>query len=109
MLCLEGVMGCQGYGVVTDGMRLGGSEVWLRFNEDVDDVGCLCTFDPEKEVLCPSRMASLAMLGAAVLMAHNRKDVHWGDAFSQLCIPDALPEKLRASMAAFVAKLDSDA
>jgi len=59
-------MGCHTYTVWT---RYGNRRV--RFSEESDSVGCLCTFPHnDGNALSVERVQSLALLGAAIVLAH---------------------------------------
>lgn len=46
---------------------------WFYFSEDNEEVACLCTFPAgERKTLSISTLRSIAYLGAAVVLAHQR-------------------------------------
>ena len=61
----------------------------LQFSEIDDDYVCLCTFPHNDQgVLTPDRVRSLALLGAAVVLAH-------GDDLEHPFLPACVPEWIR--------------
>ena len=76
-------MGCDTYTIL--GFE---SEAYIHFSEGGDVYPCLCTFpiNYQDEKLDGETVMSLAMLGAAVCLAHQGKLNDWQ------YIPDCLPE-----------------
>ena len=81
-------MGCDIYRV--------GVDCRILFTDNNDDVACLCTFPCNDEIdgaLDGERVRSLALLGAAVKMAHEGElgeDLNW--------LPECVPEWIRAEI-----------
>ncbi len=72
-----------------------GREYIFRFSDSVDDWLCLCTFPHnDQHELSPSRVQSLALLGAAVaLVARGLIEREPNDQYFSL--PDAVPQWIR--------------
>ena len=70
-----------------------------RFSDDHDGISCLCTFpgnDAALGRLSAERVRGLAMLGAAVALAHNAPEMVVPDSDDDSCLgiflPDGLPK-----------------
>jgi len=64
-------------------------QIGIQFSEMDDDWNCLCTFPHNDQgVIDVSRMRSLALFGAAVVLAHN------GELGSPI-LPNCVPEWIR--------------
>ena len=69
-------------------------EVEIQFSEMDDDTGCLCTFPHnDNGELDAERVRSLAMLGAAVVLAHQGelKDTN----FLPFCLPQWIQDEIK--------------
>lgn len=80
-------MGCDTYYI---------NDIPIRFNEMNDDVCCLCTFPfNDNGELSKSRLRSLAMLGAAVVINHHeslREEIEDANFNTVDYLPDKLPK-----------------
>jgi hypothetical protein len=80
------IMGCDYYGIIT---REEGYSSSLHFSDLDEEWECLCTFPyNDQGKLDSSRVRSLALLGAAVVLAHN------GELDNPL-LPNGVPEWIR--------------
>lgn len=80
-------MGCDTYYLYND--------TRIRFSESDDEFGCLCTFPHNNNyALCKDDVMSLAMLGAAVVLAKgNDKGENW--VYLPYDIPDWIVDELK--------------
>lgn len=84
-------MGCDSYAV--------GSHHCLKFDELDDRVRCLCTFpDNDRYRLDPSRVRSLAYLGAAVILAHQEEFAVDSEETIYESIPHCLPDWVKTEI-----------
>ena len=77
----------------------------LQFSEMDDDYVCLCTFPHNDQgVLTPDRVRSLALLGAAIVLAHSNDLDH---PFLPNCVPGWIRKEIDRVMN-YVPELNED-
>lgn len=72
------------------------NEKRLFWNEGDDDWGCACTFphnDAIERRLCVERVATLALIGAAAVLAHRDGEIETDDS-----LPGAVPDWIKAEI-----------
>lgn len=72
-------------------------DVCIQFPEDDSEIRCLCTF-PDNDFVTDidrERVQSLALLGAAVVLAHRGDFSFEGGNFLPHCIPDWIVDRIK--------------
>ena len=70
----------------------------IQFSEMDDDWSCLCTFPHNDGVeILPSRLRSLALLGAAVVLAHQG-ELEEGANFLPHCVPQWIRDEITSKI-----------